>query len=461
MDAPQRLTASVVATFSDEELDRFLEASTRQGSGGPTGLGNTFVLIDIQDPQNLPASFIDRLRDRANTAEPTSSVNFDEVAARLQALVDAGNDDRPPRRASTDPLPSPDSKRRANIESERSSYAALVDDGGQPVYPIAELEKVVSCPPLYSDKFWMWQNRPTESDIFGKQLHHWRKFRHWQRSRRSEVGISECQRISKELLGDSAPSRGFQLKRHPSTQDRWTTWVEYISYSASLFNIDRKITLASEPMREKLWKKLQGYGVLRQGEDELSLIEGAARRTLERQDAERALQALGVMEPHAKPKKSDRRVLDAKRALGRVQRRNNIISKYLKNTNLMRRDEKKSMQSGGVLRWAEEQLSVFQRELSASKPAEKQNNSYGGKKGHKRRREDSATPEPASGGTKRQRISPKKAAVRDRKSSRKVITGKRENQDLARRKLEPSEMTAPRRSPRIAKLGALRANARG
>lgn len=409
---------------------------------------------------------------------------MDEVAARLQALVDAGDDGRspspappspaPPSPAPTIPLPSPDSRRRDAIESELECYTTLVEDGCQPWYPITELEQVVSSPASYSARFWIWQSNPTESDIFSKQLLHWRQFRQWQCSRRSERSISECQSISTEQLGRSAPARGFQLKQNPSAQDQWTTWVEYISYVASEFNRYRKGTLSSKPRREKLWKELQDSGILRHGEDEASLLKGYSQQALEREDAERVLVSLSGMEPRAKQKGSGRRLLDAKKALEHVERRNERITEYIDATKELRRDEEETTRFGAILRWSKEQLSTIERELSASKPAGKQNNSRGRAGGVKRRREASTAAEQANGGeaqietpsrrgkasTKRQRTSPMDAAVRDRKDNGQVTPSKRRNQGPARQKPESSAIAAPRRSARIAKLGASKATPR-
>lgn len=45
--------ASEVAAYSDAELDRYLEEQS---------LGDGAMVVEVEDPQNLPASFIQRLR---------------------------------------------------------------------------------------------------------------------------------------------------------------------------------------------------------------------------------------------------------------------------------------------------------------------------------------------------------------------------------------------------------------
>lgn len=251
--------------------------------------------------------------------------------------------------------------------------------------------------------------------------------------------------------------------------------MEYISYVASEFDRCQQGTLASKPRLERLWKKLQDSGVLRHGEDEASLLEGAVKRALEMEDAERALQSLGGMEPRGKSRKSDRRLLDAKKALEHILRRNQVIKTYINDTVQMRQEEMRCSAFGAILQWSKEQLSTIEHELGASKPAGKQNNSRGRAGGVKRRREDSMATEQANSGevqietpakrrkagTKRQRTSPMDAAVRDGKDNGQVTPNKRQNQGPARRKPESSAMAAPRRSTRIAKLAALKVTPRG
>lgn len=50
---PRMMCAHEIAAFSDIELDQYLDEH-RLGSGG--------VDIDVEDPENLPESFIQRLR---------------------------------------------------------------------------------------------------------------------------------------------------------------------------------------------------------------------------------------------------------------------------------------------------------------------------------------------------------------------------------------------------------------
>lgn len=50
---PKLLLASQVAAFTDAELDQYLEASR---------LPNGDRMVEVEDPDNLPESFIQRLR---------------------------------------------------------------------------------------------------------------------------------------------------------------------------------------------------------------------------------------------------------------------------------------------------------------------------------------------------------------------------------------------------------------
>ena len=51
--APRKLLARNIVAFNDAELDQYLEES-RKESGVRT--------VDVEDPENLPEGFIDRLR---------------------------------------------------------------------------------------------------------------------------------------------------------------------------------------------------------------------------------------------------------------------------------------------------------------------------------------------------------------------------------------------------------------
>lgn len=50
----ETIPARVIATYSDAELDKYLN-DHRLGNGGPT-------IVNVEDPENLPESFIERLR---------------------------------------------------------------------------------------------------------------------------------------------------------------------------------------------------------------------------------------------------------------------------------------------------------------------------------------------------------------------------------------------------------------
>jgi hypothetical protein len=50
----ETIPARVIAAYSDAELDKYLD-DHRLGNGGAT-------IVDVEDPENLPEGFIQRLR---------------------------------------------------------------------------------------------------------------------------------------------------------------------------------------------------------------------------------------------------------------------------------------------------------------------------------------------------------------------------------------------------------------
>jgi hypothetical protein len=53
LDAPSSLLARDLVAYSDAQLDQYLAEHTQEGGA---------VLIKVADPENLPESFIQRLR---------------------------------------------------------------------------------------------------------------------------------------------------------------------------------------------------------------------------------------------------------------------------------------------------------------------------------------------------------------------------------------------------------------
>ncbi|KAF3768225.1 hypothetical protein M406DRAFT_349700 [Cryphonectria parasitica EP155] len=140
----QKLFACDIAAYSDAELDRYLEGQ-RLSSG--------VRLVEVEDPENLPGSFIQRLRDRAqHTSNAAQSCPVDpaQLSARLLDISSDNTTSSRPRR----PPPDPESPNRTLMptprdERERQDYMDLVQEGGRPLYAIDLINKVAENPSSY------------------------------------------------------------------------------------------------------------------------------------------------------------------------------------------------------------------------------------------------------------------------------------------------------------------------
>ncbi|KAI0424661.1 hypothetical protein F5Y09DRAFT_133444 [Xylaria sp. FL1042] len=148
------------AALSDLELDEYLGAQRSQSS---------ITLVKVEDPQNLPESFIQRLRDRANCS-PTDAiqsraVDLEGVNARLLE-ISARFNPLPFRFSSPSrqPLVSPpigDSSTKSPDPPEVAAatyYNKRVDLGGRPAFPLHLVNEVVKNPQAYRDQLLQWQN---------------------------------------------------------------------------------------------------------------------------------------------------------------------------------------------------------------------------------------------------------------------------------------------------------------
>ncbi|OJD28529.1 hypothetical protein ACJ73_00056 [Blastomyces percursus] len=160
-----KLFARNITAYSDAELDRYLEDNRG--------------IVELEDPENLPETFIQRLRDRAHGQTAKSRpVDLDQVATQLLGIP--ANDEEPTRshfRSTVPPqghgddldrdhqrLPETGSdsdsmasrvtqprgteseeeelRYEENLHYEREAYKVLVARGVRPVYPASRLEDV-------------------------------------------------------------------------------------------------------------------------------------------------------------------------------------------------------------------------------------------------------------------------------------------------------------------------------
>ncbi|KAF2211411.1 hypothetical protein CERZMDRAFT_121589, partial [Cercospora zeae-maydis SCOH1-5] len=169
--------AHQIALYTDDELDHYL--------------GDHGRVVSVQDPENIPPSFAQRLRTTAaRSIQNVNSyaVDLNLVAERLQTATTEPNlFCRSPSIATTESLPSQEEQDLQCLHDEMNSYNELVDAGGRPPYPRALLEQFFWTPEKfldhdhYRDIIMFWRFNSTDRVNFcGCHLLRWSRFRRFQ-----------------------------------------------------------------------------------------------------------------------------------------------------------------------------------------------------------------------------------------------------------------------------------------
>ncbi|KAF2193575.1 hypothetical protein K469DRAFT_745128 [Zopfia rhizophila CBS 207.26] len=291
-----KLFARDLAAYSDAELDRYLEESGR--------------VVEVEDPENLPESFIQRLRNRARrTSETVQSrpVDLDQVAARL--LQVSASKEAPPRSSfpptrspvyEEEPYPKDDyhqlwetsststqpydeeEEYRKSLQGETKAYHALVSDGGRPSHPLSLLEDIVKSPGEYREILSFWQDRGKpddwKRDDWEQDRRHQRMLGHTNvtiggRSIDDEDDWQYIWRRKKENYGDgqivivSGQYRtweSFVGRQQPTTNEegRFSMYVRAVKDRLTKHGFTRTFQLDEDPARQdKLttWIEYLGY----------------------------------------------------------------------------------------------------------------------------------------------------------------------------------------------------------
>ena len=126
-----------------------------------------------------------------------------------------------------------------DLRVERKAHEALVNDNGQPCYPIELGFEVFHNPGQYKDIFEYWQgesgvNQETKRWIYFLQLERWERFRQFQqRNRRYFIFHSRFPEFQQKVLERRQRHRldgNLQLLEEPSKQSRLDDWMEYQDY---------------------------------------------------------------------------------------------------------------------------------------------------------------------------------------------------------------------------------------
>ncbi|KAI1172980.1 hypothetical protein F4777DRAFT_601119 [Nemania sp. FL0916] len=325
----QKPLASELVALDDRELDRYLEDHLRT--------------IEVEDPENLPESFIQRLRDRARPSSERAQshpIDLYEVNARLLALPsDYAHRDRIHDQVDdkhTDHDCTAEDERRRQISStpgetpritqpptpddvvRKDEYDKLVNDGGRPVYPLPLFDQVAANPRQYLDILAPWQCETFDfgdhiyADVFKYQLDSWRGFRRFQLCNRipgppdylerSHVyrhffhyfrrKYPDYREAARNLLAQYDFTRPFQFHDDATRQDKLTTWTEYLVFMCATHHAHARWAERSKPKYDEAWKRLVDHNVLRPHETEEYIVDGftaAAARQIELDEAQMEL----------------------------------------------------------------------------------------------------------------------------------------------------------------------------
>ncbi|KAF2964035.1 hypothetical protein GQX73_g9536 [Xylaria multiplex] len=407
---PRRILARTLVSLNDAELDHYLEEHRLEGGA---------VSIDVEDPKNLPESFIQRLRDRArgtsNVAQ-SHAVDLDRVTARL--LEVSTDNDALPRPLfsgrSTPTLPPTPGGRW-----ERMEYDKLVNSGGRPLYPIELVDDVAKDPGAYREMLRPWVEDPDADppdwDVFHEQWGHWQYFLHWQAQNRG-LGLPPYVMVeyrsfyqdfrrncptyteaAKNLLARYDFTRPFQFHDDPKMQDKLTTWIEYLVYTCAAHYRDIRIIEYEEPKYHSAWKTLVDTKVLRpfetkeyilaaesafrhQAEEDMAFkaVKSAEAILISEQTTEDNIQKLDYDKSAAsiRIRAAQSRLDAAKESQAVIKRRNDLVTEFHVSIGHYLRVKHEEKYFRARLQWALEQVPLVEaemNELTDTNPTETRN----------------------------------------------------------------------------------------
>ncbi|MCJ1260127.1 hypothetical protein MMC24_007967 [Lignoscripta atroalba] len=394
------LLARDIAAYSDAELDKYLEINGRT--------------VRVEDPENLPNHFIQRLRARAGASDtaPSRPIDLNYVAARLGDIsTDREASSRPSSPASTILRSDNDEEYcRERLEEETEYYNTLIKEGGRPSHPISLGRDVAKNPGEYREILSFWQTAPNHPDfweVFGKQMNEWRAFRQRQRYMRDQGRFPEYYQAVKDRLTSYGFDRSFQLDEEPDRQDILTTWIEFLNYEYRTYDKDAKVVKRLQPRYDEAWKKLVdskllrsfeteeyvgGYAYVLQVDSEQSQAGMAVEAAeLKVQLAEKAFQEArsanlsrdDIYQRKQKVFSARSELAIALKALDTIDRRASMVNDFSRQTASYRRSKYYADRLSILLRWMLQQVSLIELELNPAKVTE--NDPTGGDGRHRRR----------------------------------------------------------------------------
>ncbi|KAL9528311.1 hypothetical protein SMMN14_08392 [Sphaerulina musiva] len=405
--------AREIELYTEEELARYLEEN------GPT--------VSVQDPKNVSAEFVQRLRDISNRPRTSCALNLDQVNALLQSMPTTTPDlfrNSPSPATTASPLPQEEEDAEC-LRSETEAYHTLVHDGVHPPYPFHLLESFLWNPEQYleheeyGDIVYFWRehvgNKAERTCICASQLSRWRTFRIVQNRIRERGVISEsvlrhaaewatmfsledyverhgsidgqwdfkeyAERLTRRL-SKYGFTRPFQLERNLARQDKLTTWIEYLGYEYWSYNYAATFVKRSQRQHDKGWKKLVDSNLLQPEEtyDVICDINTSIRHANEEERAEKAVQSATaavsltestIARSDGSTTKLRQRLLAeqatlnaARGSLESIKMRNDAITDFLYAIREYRCQKDEARRYSALLRWIVRQIPTIELELN-------------------------------------------------------------------------------------------------
>ncbi|EPE25350.1 hypothetical protein GLAREA_01262 [Glarea lozoyensis ATCC 20868] len=255
---PPKLFATDIAQYSDLELDQYLETNGR--------------CIQVEDPENLPDHFIQRLSTRI---DGSATIDLNHVSARLEEL--ATGRESSPRAPSAESTADLDDEEYERVIQARETeyYEELLSLGGRPSHPIGLEYDVAKSLPEYHEILSFWQRNPDGPDawkgVFSCQLGSWKSFREYQRLHREQGRFpAHCARL-RDRLKSHGFDRSIQLIEDLDQQNNLATWFEYLNFEYTKYDHSTSLIRRRQSRYDKAWKNVVDLKVLRPMETEESI----------------------------------------------------------------------------------------------------------------------------------------------------------------------------------------------
>ncbi|MCJ1464926.1 hypothetical protein MMC07_003541 [Pseudocyphellaria aurata] len=431
-----------------EYLDRTRDAGGRCNFSGLVGVRN----LTKSQRHELGR----RLRAADSRPKKSSSINVDEILARLICVSNEQNGSQSPERGYLrSPAQSSDSTDIIPLgDAQAACYHELIEIGGRPVCSIQHLSDLCASPRASYKAVLPWlSDYPDSEDVineidslFPRQLRRWLEFHKWQWDNRgikeSEEGFSFFFKASRsrwarmgahdmvsdpdfegtirlqwqdlpayrQLPDDQGFSaygeavkrrlmpyhftRSLQLKKNPLRQTTWTNWLEYINYEQ--WWSEQRTTAAESLMEEQYHQPRKRL---------LEASERPARKTrrTHRTSAVNISAASGptqIRQRHLDPKTLAKELEAVEDDLDVTNR---AVADYIRDTTQYERAGTAAYFQKLRVKWAVEEARLMETEMSHQRRTAKSNTTVGPNENKKRRRGDDIgiPPEPRPKSTKR------------------------------------------------------------